>query len=276
MTLRPASATWSSAVTPGVLPTTSSGRSATAGVARSRSRREDVPRTTGHRRLVASAPVLEDRRRRRSLRRSVSLPAQAAKRGLELAPRLGRQARVVPRRPRQAPPRPSSAPLTSSASSSTNRSTTRPRDDDVDLVEAQLDARVGGLGRCACRRSWRIVTSSTSGASPASSRTSDRASDAASRPGGASGRPDPRAPRAAIAPPAPSVLPSDLTETTVPRRVRRRRTAIAGLGERPVRRVDVAVLELRRPCRRGPAGTAPIASGVEIALARPRGRSRGT
>ena len=74
-------------------------------------------------------------------------------------------------------PRAASSPLSSSASSSTKRSTTRPR------VTTSTSSRLSSIRVPVAlswrwRRSWRIVTSSTSGASPACSTTRARASDA--------------------------------------------------------------------------------------------------
>ena len=96
----------------------------------------------------------------------------------------------------------SSSPLISSASSSTKRSMTRERE--TTSTSSRLSStRVSPSRIVRLRRSWRTVTSSTSGASPASSRTSARASDAGHSSGRRSDRPGPRAPRVARRRPAP-------------------------------------------------------------------------
>ena len=137
MTLRPASATWSSAVTPGRLADDESGvgdRPASSTGSRMTSEVDGTTRVLRRpgrdwRGTVDPPSSRPDRPRARSRACcpvSGASPGSPAKTSARLA-------------------RPSSAPLTSSASSSTKRSTTRPSRDDVDLVEAQLDARVGGL-----------------------------------------------------------------------------------------------------------------------------------
>ena len=211
MTLRPASATWSSAVTPGVLPTTRRVSTGAASSAASSMTSEEVGvTTTGSgtaacgRRLLGSSRV-EARSRRRADRRvgvsaasacwawrpsraldaihrlRVIVPCRppertAASAASSLLPLAGASAGSAAKMSASATSR-SSAPLTSSASSSTNRSTTRERDDDIDLVEAQLDPRVA-VAHDALAAQLADRDELERGASPASSSTSDRASDA--------------------------------------------------------------------------------------------------
>ena len=86
------------------------------------------------------------------------------------------------RRPASARSTPSSAvsrassPLSSSTSSSANRSTTSPRTT-TSTASRLSSTRVSPSRSSRRRRSWRTVTSSSRGASPASSSTSERASD---------------------------------------------------------------------------------------------------
>ena len=199
MTLRPASATWSSAVTPGRLADDE---------VRVRRRRpasgdaslDDVRRATGRPRGARDDVAPAAVRRRRSPRLGVGAgrvgrcgdaarrrpaatrgrPAVARGRGhrrLELAAAAPAPAPGPRRTPSASPASRSSSPLTSSASSSTNRSTTRDRA--TTSTSSRLSStRVSPSRTIRLRRSWRIVTSSTSGASPASSSTSERASDA--------------------------------------------------------------------------------------------------
>ena len=73
---------------------------------------------------------------------------------LQLASRCRASAGSASRRP-PGPTSGASSPLTSSASNSTKRSTTRDSGDDVDLIEAQLDPRLAGRARSRRRRTWR-------------------------------------------------------------------------------------------------------------------------
>ena len=140
------------------------------------------------------------------------------------------------------------------------------RDDDVDLVEAQLDPRVAVADDA-------LAAQLADGHELDERRVAGLLEDerAGVRRGpveraGASGRPDLRAPRAGPTPPGPSVRAE---------RLDRHDRALArlpepdgepGPGHRPVGGVDVAVLELRRPRRGGPAERAD--------LRRPRGSAR--
>ena len=241
MTLRPASATWSSAVTPGLRPTT---RRASWLVASS-----IASSTTSD--VVATAPIgscsaerlglgLGRRcRRRRSRTRSassascvrsrihrgagVSPSGRLPWRASNLLPLAGARARSAAKTSARVVSR-SSAPRTSSASSSTNRSTTRERE--TTSTSSRLSStRVSPSRTMRLRRSCRMVTSSTSGASPASSRTSERASDAGQSSGPAVRSAGPSSSSRRTEPPGPSVRASDLTDTIVPLPDRRNRTA---------------------------------------------------
>ena len=111
-----------------------------------------------------------------------------------------------------------SSPLSSSTSSSTNRSTTRLRE--TASTSSRLTSTiVSSNWSFRLRRSWRIVTSSTSGASPHCSRISERASEWGQSRGPAVRSAGPSSSsRRCVAPPLPSPLrrPIDLTEIVVP------------------------------------------------------------
>ena len=290
-TLRPASATWSSARTPGVLPTTRRGaasasracggrplRSAASGAgsapgvgSRSGSSPGSAPPAVRPRRRSPGSGAA----RRRvaaglsagpSGRLDVRL-ASSARNAAARLPRLPgrrldrrqRRLELRTRRRRRGPGR-----RRGSASSALERGLValdqldleldEPLDDpapgdDIDLVEAQLDDRVADWS-FRLRRSWRIVTTSTSGASPHCSRISERASD-----GGQSRGPAVR-----------SAGPSSSSRRWAPDRRRSpaerldrhgralRRLAQPGRepgpGEGAVGGVEVAVLELGRADRR--------------------------
>ena len=239
-TLRPASARMSSAVTPGVLPTTrrggpggsvvSVGVGAVPGPVRRRPSPRTLPRATSlvprrpcrHRRNHPTAPGRRPRpvasrsgclargrsgdgasasvsgaaaagseafgagRRRRRVRRgrrgfarrpatSGRVPAAASARS-SLEPVSGARSGSAARTPAARRGRRHDRGA-ARASSSTNRSTTRPAATTATSSSESSTSAVSSAS-VRVRRSWRTVTSSISGASPACSRTSARAGDA--------------------------------------------------------------------------------------------------
>ena len=213
-TLRPASATWSSAVTPGRLADDEAACRRPVGLvdglARRRRTSDGGPRRCAGVAVAGSPtsarPSAADRRRppaRRDRRRlGVGLvvdrstsASSAPRRPLAVgrsAPRTDAPApppSLLPRRAARAPGRAaktvgerrssrSSSPLTQ-LGLELDEPIDDPRPRTTTSTSSRLSStRVSPSRTIRLRRSWRIVTSSTSGASPASSRTSDRASDA--------------------------------------------------------------------------------------------------
>ena len=177
------------------------------------------------RRSAAAVPDAACPRRGRALERTDSMAASSL-----LPPAGAREGSAVKTSARPVS-RPSS-PLSSSASSSTNRSTTRERA--TTSTSSRLSStRVSPSRMTRLRRSCRIVTSSISAASPASSRTSERASDAGHSSGPAVRSAGPSSSSRRSDPPGPSVRAVDFTETMVPRPDCRRRTANPDLARAP-------------------------------------------
>ena len=158
----------------------------------------------------------------------------------------------------------SSAPLTSSASSSTKRSTTRDRGDDVDLVEAQLHPRVAVAHDPLAPEladGHELDERRVAGQlEHERARVGGRPFDGARGPIGRSLELLPAHGAAGAFGPGQRLDRDDraLAGLAEPDRE-------AGLGERPVRGVDVAILELRR-AQRGRPGERPDLLGDEVAL----------
>ena len=114
----------------------------------------------------------------------------------------------------------------------------------------------------ACRRSWRTVTTSTSGASPHSSRISERASDGGQSRGGDVRSAGPSSSSRRWSAPPSAVARTDLTVTTTSSPWR---SAGAGRRTRPAQ-------ARRRPCRC--SGPRPGSSGRPIGRSEPGQRRR--